>query len=278
MTIGSFQHVVDCISREMTVSSIMTPWDKVDFAHGDTDTPQAKAEADAYIDNNYYSGVPLFESGLVHGVYLRLGLKENTVFHSAEESYFVPSNIGLFDLLGRLRNTGHMIAIVGSQNDPGGWVTYADFGKRPFRVLLFVLVAEVEYLLATALEVTHPNNSWVELIKEKKHRNKLEKEKERAEHWDVCLPLTTFANLEHLIIALGESPATIDLLGETASVIDKLDDIRKLRNRVDHVVKPVIAGPKCIAEVAGHVDLMLQWSQKWPTRLAAVTEGADGKH
>lgn len=178
---------------------------------------------------------------------------------------------------------GRIAVMLGNPDHPQGLVTYADFSKRPARVLLFAIVAEVESLLARAINEAHPDDSWIELVESYKEaaaghhlhpREELAQRKANAMHWDSIMPLTTFAEIGHLVGAVERSQAVIHLLGEDEKLPSRLRSLPGLRNRVAHVVKPVIAGPKQIKSVASQVDLMLEWIKRWEKRLA--TESREG--
>jgi hypothetical protein len=93
------------------------------------------------------------------------------------------------------------------------------------------------------------------------------KRKAAAKSWDTTMPLTTFAEIRHLIEAVGASSKAIDRLGENGEIADKLKSLPDLRNRVAHVVKPIVAGPAKIKSVANQIDLLLGWVDCWSTPL-----------
>ncbi|MDD5720619.1 MAG: hypothetical protein PHQ53_13125, partial [Candidatus Krumholzibacteria bacterium] len=142
----------------------------------------------------------------------------------------------------------------------------------PFRVLLFTIVAEVEYLLATTLDRIHPDDSWIDLLQPTEDRPdpkaELLERKRNACSWDTTMPLTTFAEIGHLIEAVAASPQAIEMLGETGTIADELKSLPDLRNRIAHVVKPVVQGPSEIAKTAKQIDLLLGWIGRWSKRLS----------
>lgn len=263
--LAAFQHTANA-------STIMTPWALVDFVEGEANGPEAKQHARAMMDDHHYSAVPLVWSGELRGVYVRNGPEDSPRFERALPDHFVSPTIGLLDLLTRMRSIPRFVVAIGSVEQPQGWLTYADFSKRPFRVLLFALLAEVEYLLAAAIDRSFPDGEWAKLLAAMPEFNRasvgeLLVRQVEAQHWDVTMPLTTFAEIGHLAAVAGVSKPTQGLLGESERLGQQLKSLSELRNRVAHVVRPIIAGPSQIGSVADQVDLMMGWIDKWSARL-----------
>jgi len=265
---GSLEELLAIIEKHLTAAAIMTPWKQVAVINAEANSPEAKKRAGELMDRNFYSGVPMVCADRVRGVFLRFEPGRNVNFEGTKAEQFVKPDISLLTLIGRMRDTQRIVVGIGSAESPEGWVTYADFSKRPFRVLLFALMAEIEYLLARALDMAYPDDSWIELLPKDENREELQKRQKEAQHWDVLMPLTTFANIGDLIRAMPHSPEALAMLGETAAIDTHLKSIPELRNNVDHVVRPVVRGPKQISSVANQIDLMLEWAKRWTANLA----------
>lgn len=270
---GSLREVIELLNKNMTAQSIMTPWPAVDYVVAERNDPINKAEACKLMDKHQYSAVPVVWESCVIGVYLRHKPGGAPNFEGIRPGHFVDAKVGLLELIQRMRDTQKIAVGVGSAESPVGWLTYADFSKRPFRVLLFTLMAEIEYLLAYTLDIVHPDGSWLELLNRgnseaKDDQAELRKRQKEAEHWDVTMPLTTFAEIGHLIHAIPASEQALCLLGETSAIAKQLRSIPDLRNRVAHVVRPVVAGPKQISSVTKQINLMLEWTQRWSDNLS----------
>ncbi len=67
-------------------------------------------------------------------------------------------------------------------------------------------------LLAAAFDRAYPDDSWINLLGVD-FRDEILARQQAAAHWDVIMPLTTFADLGHLIYAAELSPAVQDLIG-----------------------------------------------------------------
>ena len=230
------------------------------------------------MNRHQYSAVPVVWSSCVIGVYLRHDPGRTPNFEGIRPKHFVDAKLGLLELIRRMRDTQKIAVGIGSSESPVGWLTYADFSKRPFRVLLFALMAEIEYLLAHALDLAHPDGSWLDLLNRgdgeaRDDRKELLKRQQEAKHWDATMPVTTFAEIGHLIHAIPASEQALSLLGETSEVANQFMSIPDLRNRVAHVVRPVVAGPKQISSVAKQIDQMLEWTQRWSDNLSAAPTG-----
>jgi hypothetical protein len=267
---GSLRELLAVIETNLTAAAIMTPWEQVDFVEAKGNTSKAEGRARKLMDRYHYSGVPMVYANTVRGVFLRHDPAPvgRVAFEWIKPEHFVERDIGLVPLIRRMRDNGRTVVGIGSADSPVGWMTYADFSKRPFRVLLFALMAEIEYLLARALDMAHPDDSWIDLLPAEKTTN-LRKQHEKAMHWDVVMPMTTFAEIGDLILFVPASRKALALLGETESIADRLKSIPDLRNRVDHVVRPVVKGPKQVSSVATQIDLMLAWAEQWTANLAA---------
>ncbi len=261
--VGSLHELVGWLETGLATRSIMTPWADVDCVE-----VRDTAAATALMDAHRYSGVPLVcpESGRVLGMYVRGQPGGPAVFDAVQAEHFVEPSLGLVALIRLLRDTKKFVVGVGSAESPLGWLTYADFSKRPFRVLLFAIVAEVEYLLAAAIDRAHPDDTWVHLVPES--APELLRRMADAEHWDVTMPLTTFTDIGHLVSVVGQSPEVRALLNARHDIADKLRSLSQVRNRVAHVVRPVVPGPGQIASVARQIELMLGWISGWTARLA----------
>lgn len=265
--LGSLHDIVDTLQRELVACSIMTPWSEVDAVEGAGPTRQAQAAAGELMDRHHYSGVPLLAGGRVCGVYVRTEPRERPSFEPITPDHFVEPTLALVPLIQRMKESRKVVVGVGSAQAPEGWLTYADFSKRPFRVLLFAIVAEVEYLLAVAIDRAHPADAWVGLLPPDS-QNQLLQQQGAAEQWDVTMPVTTFADIGQLIDAVGRSPEVQALLGVDDRIADRLRSLSQLRNRVAHVVRPIVSGPGRIRSVAKQVALMLGWIDSWTARLA----------
>jgi len=264
---GSLRELLAVIETKLPAAAIMTPWEQVDFVKAEGNTSKAREHARNLMDRYHYSGVPMVCANTVRGVFLRHDPVGRVSFEGIKPEHFIERDIGLVGLIRRMRDTQRTVVGIGSAESPVGWMTYADFSKRPFRVLLFALMAEIEYLLAFALDMAHPDDSWIKLLPEK--TSKFRQSHEKAMNWDAVMPMTTFAEIGDLIRAVPASKKALALLGETESIADRLKSIQDLRNRVVHVVRPVVKGPKQISSVAKQIDLMLAWAKRWTANLAA---------
>lgn len=275
---GSLHDLLSIIEKAVDASSLMTPWAQVESVLGQSNSADTLSKAKSLMEAHHYSGVPLLWEGQVKGIYCRHDPTRGPQFESVRPQQFVEPELGLIDLIRRMRDRQKVVVCVGTQTAPLGWLTYADFSKRPFRVLLFVIVAEVEFLLAEALDRAHSDDSWIDLLpnpgdSSDDARRELQCRKNQAAQWDVTMPLTTFAEIGHLIAAAGGSSLVRAMLDEEDGLGDSLKSLPDLRNRVAHVVKPVVAGPAAIKSVAGQIDQMLAWIKKWSERLESATPG-----
>jgi hypothetical protein len=277
---GSLHDLLAVLERELRVSSLMTPWAHVASITASGNGPESKAAALALMNNHHYSGVPVAWEGVVRGMYLRHAPDAGAQYEGIKPSHFVPPDLSLIQLVRHMRDSGRIAVGVGTPESPLGWLTYADFSKRPFRVLLFAIVAEVECLLAHALDTAHPDDSWAALLpsnpaSDRDERAELLRRQNEANGWDVTMPLTTFADIGHLVRVIPHSPATLSLLGETPDIANQLLTVVDIRNRVAHVVRPVVQGPKQIGVVANQIDMLFAWINNWSSRLAP-NNGARG--
>lgn len=260
--------------RVLPCQLIMTRWESVITVNRQGDRGQEKASAQALMDENSFSSLPVVEHGELHGFYLRHKPHGKIEYENAKADHFFPSEDDVISLLRHMRDNTRFAVLLGDRNNPRGLVTYADFSKRPARVILFAVVAEVEYLLARAIEMVYPDDGWLELVEEtdehgRKPREELAQRKANAKHWDSIMPLTTFAEIGHLVVVVERSQDVVRLLGEDDTLPRRLRSLPDLRNSVAHAVRPVIAGPKRIKSVANQVDLMFQWIDRWEKRLAS---------
>ncbi len=269
----TFAEFLTRFRRVLPCQLIMTPWKEVQGVRG-ANGREVKEQATELMNTHQYSCVPLTKNNTVEGLYLRFNLEDQPEYKGAEPSHFYRSDRDVISLLRHMRDEERIAIVVGDAENPEGLVTYADFSKRPARVILFAVVAEVEYLLARAIDRVHPDDGWLELIEETdKHgrnpREELAQRKASAKQWDSIMPLTTFAEIGHLVGVVERSQDVVRLLGEDDKLPSRLRSLPDLRNSVAHVVRPVIAGPKRIKTVANQVDLMFQWIERWEKRLAS---------
>lgn len=260
---------------------IMTRWESVITVDRQGDRAQEKASAQALMDENSFSSLPAVEHGELHGFYLRHKPHGKIEYENAKADHFFPCEDDVISLLRHMRDNSRFAVLLGDQNNPRGLVTYADFSKRPARVILFAIVAEVEYLLARAIDKLYPDDKWLDLLSNmngvaKRTHKAIAKRKTEADRWDAIMPATTFADIGHLISVVKHLEGIERLLGEDRGLPGRLCELPRLRNRVAHVVKPVIAGPKRIKSVTDQVDLMLQWIDRWETRLASDPREGNG--
>jgi hypothetical protein len=271
---GSLTDLIAVIGHQLTASSLMTPWEEVATIAGEANTRELKEQATELMDRHQFSGVPMVWNEQVRGVYVRHEPDQPPRFQGVRPEHFVGPQVRIVDLVRHMRDTQKVVVGVGAAEAPVGWLTYADFSKRPSRVLLFTIVAEVEYLLACALDIAHPDDSWIDLVPasedpRRDFREELLQRRREAVGWDVNMPLTTFSEIGHLIRAASNSPAVLEMLGEGEDLAVQLLTLPELRNRIAHAVRPVIAGPKQIGVVADQLDRLLGWIAKWPERLNA---------
>jgi hypothetical protein len=278
---GSLRDLLATLQSQLPAASIMTPWSQVQKVQAESNGRETKARARALMDQNQFSAIPMVWSDRVIGVYARRDPMRDPGYEALRPEHFVESNIALIDLIHHMRDCDKVVVGVGSADRPAGWLTYADLSKRPFRVLLFAIMAEVEYLVARSLDVAYPDDSWIELLggddSVRNDQASLRRSKEDALHWDVKMPMTTFANIGQLTHALAASSRALAILGESDQIADSLRSISELRNRVAHAVKPVVDGPGQIKGVADQIDLMLRWITSWTASLAAAAPGLVAK-
>jgi CBS domain-containing protein len=262
------QDLLDLLSSQLGTEAIMTPWHDVEYISAEGNSAQARAAAQELMFSKQYSAVPVMWEDRVVGVYFAHDPGRTPRYENLRDDHFVPNAQPLFQLIERMAASDRVAVGVGTPERPVGWVTYADFSKRPFRVLLFTLLAEIEFLMAHALDVAHPDGSWVDYLPvaaegERDHQAELLRRQQEALHWDVTMPLTTFAEIGHLIHGLAGSTTARRLLGLTPEDVSRLRDIPELRNRVSHVVKPIVAGPKQIKITASRIQCLLNWAESW---------------
>ena len=261
---------------------IMTPWAEVKTVKRQEDRAEETNTARAMMDADSFSGLPVVENGDLKGLYLRFKPGEAIQYENTKADHFFPCDRDVLSLLRHMRDGERVTVLLGNPTKPRGLVTYADFSKRPARVILFAVVAEVEYLLARAVDKLHPNDKWLDLLSSagsdaNKAHKALTKWKEKADHWDATMPATTFAGISHLITAVKHLDGMEHMLDEDCGLSDRLRELPSLRNRVAHAVKPVIAGPGEIKTVADQVDLMFEWIDRWETQLSSdPQEGIGG--
>lgn len=253
----------------------MTPWQHVDYVTGRRESDSARQRAVEIMDKYKYSGVPLVAGATVVGAFVRTSPTSNAMYQAASPAMFVGPRCDALDVLQLLNERKRSVLVVGTAVKPRGWVTYADFTKRPVRVLLFAMISEIEHLLASLLDAAHPDESWPRYIPRAANARRspfqiLQQEQRRAEDWDVTMPLSCFATLSQLVAAACHSPALCRQLDDDPNVILRLKRVTALRNRVAHIVKPVIAGPTQIQGIASVVLDMLTWISRWPKVLNSV--------
>jgi hypothetical protein len=268
----SLRNFLDHIQSSARVESVMTPWTMVDFVEAESVDKAVKFRAKDLMDRNHYSGVPLLWIGEYRGMFVRNNPSGTPRFERPKADHFVERTLGLIELIRQLRDTQRVVVGVGTPLRPSGWLTYADLSKRPFRVLLFALVAEVEYLLAEVIDRVFPDDDWPKVLLaddgfSRESVGELLVRRVEAAHWDVVMPLTTFAEIGHLAGVVGASRQVQAFLGVNETVKNQLKSLSELRNRVAHVVRPIVAGPSQISGVANQIDLMLGWIDTWSDRL-----------
>lgn len=275
----TFHDFITRFRKVLPCRLIMTPWDEVKTVDRQGDRAGEKKSAQTLMDENSFSSLPVVEEGELRGLYIRLDPNGKTEYENTKGDHFFPYEKDVLSLLRHMWDTQRFAVLLGDSDNPQGLVTYADFSKRPARVILFAVVAEVEYLLARAIDRVHPDDGWLALLDEHGGNpgKDLAQRKEDAKHWDTIMPLTTFAEIGHLVGVVERSQEVVRLLGEDDRLPTRLRSLPDLRNRVAHVVKPVIAGPKQIKSVASQVDLMLGWIERWEDRLLTdQREGSGG--
>lgn len=282
---GSLHDLLKHLHEGFPCSSIMTPWDQVRCVDGQEDGPPAQGMARSLMEANEFSAVPLVTDRRVYGMYRRDDPRGAIVFEDAHPEQFFTADNDVISLLFEMKERSRFAALLGAESDPIGLVTYADFSKRPARVILFALVSEVEYFLARAIDEVYPDDTWVDLIEplddEERHpRDVLLERKRVAKSWDTTMPLTSFAEVGHLARVVEGSNAVRELLSEDDRFPRRLKSLPDLRNRVAHAVKPIVAGPRLVKSVAGQVALMLKWierwEQQWARRAAEVANATAG--
>lgn len=263
-SVTSLRRFINQQESGLTAAAIMTSWESVNCINAPKDSPEIRDQASALMREHHYSVVPLVSGGKVIGVYKRYAPGKPVNYRGICSSFFLDDTVSMLAMLRHMRDEDRIAVIIGQPDAPQGWVTYADFSQRPFRVLLFAIVAEAEHLLACAFDEAYPNDSWVNSL-EASYRDAILKRKEEAAHWDAVMPVTTFADLGNLVHAVEDSQKVQELIGPLDT--NRLRMLSDLRNRVVHVVKPVIPGPKRIKNVADDVDQLLAWIDEWEARL-----------
>lgn len=271
---AGFDALLADLASRVTCASIMTPWCDVECVVGEHNR-ETKAQATRVMDAGRYSTVPLVdEAGVVRGRYIRWTPEGSVTFENTQAHHFAPAGADAFSLLARMAEHNQIAMGVGDAENahaPLGWITFADFSKRPFRLLLFMIVAEVEYLLARAIDEQHPDDSWLQLhdALPVHERQELSVRREEARDWDALMPLTTFADIGHLVRVAYASPAVRERLGLVEGEGDRMRALSDLRNRVAHTVRPVVAGPGAIQTMAATVRMLRELIARWNSASAS---------
>lgn len=265
---AGFDALLRDLAASVTCESIMTPWRDVERVTG-AHSRETKQRATAMMDAGRYSSVPLIDcagaGGAVRGRYIRWTPEGSIAFEHSQPHHFVAGATDAFSLLARMAEHKQIAMTVGDAQKPVGWITFADFSKRPFRLLAFVIVSEAEYLLARAIDQLHPKDGWLEFAGAlpKDEVADLLKRRDEAREWDALMPLTTFADIGQLARVASASPKVCARLGLIEGDGNRLRLIADMRNRVAHTVRPVVAGPGAIQTTAAHVRLLRELIERW---------------
>lgn len=265
---AGFDALLADLAGRVTCASIMTPWSAVERVVGEH-CRETKEQATRQMDAGRYSSVPLTdEAGVLRGRYIRWSPAGSVAFEHAQPHHLAPPAADAFSLLARMAEHNQIAMCVGDAQSaaaPLGWITFADFSKRPFRLLMFAIVSEVEYLLARAIDERHPGDKWLEIADAlpAAERDDLIARREAARDWDAIMPLTTFADIGHLVRVAYASPAVRERLGLVEGESDRMRALSDLRNRVAHTVRPVVAGPGAIQTMAATVRMLRELIARW---------------
>ncbi len=181
---SSLQDLREIFERSMTVKDIAESL--VSFDEG-----RSAEEVRKFMEDNDYDVVGIRVGGVISKYARREDVTAGKVGAYAvpfEPSRPLPEVTPLSDVLQALRDPPHL-AFVTVLGQVGGIVTKGDLQKMPVRMWLFALVSLIEMHMLRLIRETYQNNSWIDLVSEKrlKDAQKLFDERQlRNEAIDLC--------------------------------------------------------------------------------------------
>jgi hypothetical protein len=157
----------------------------------------------------------------------------------------------------------HRFFIVNQANKPVGLVTPADLNKAPVRLVLYVLIAEIEAKLRRLIEREFPNESWTDYLDDAVLK-RVDGLRSRDKKDNVELDRVYYLEFSELLQILGDSRIS-DTMGFTR---DRFQQVRKSLNklRVDVMhTKPLFAaGKQPYSVFRGQLELALNFAGRIP--------------
>src|SRR5438093_2854731 len=150
------------LTRRVTVRDIMTPRSR--FVGCGLDS--SAKDALSILAKNDFDQMPVIESARIMGYVMRDDLAQNSTgivklsMKRIEIDRLSSSNTSVVKILPRIVQDRFFYVLEGSTIT--GLVTYADFDKRPVRVLLYLLLSSMESCLLKLMRLYNPDVShWL---------------------------------------------------------------------------------------------------------------------
>ncbi len=259
------------LTRRATVRDIMTPRSRFR-----TCTPDSTVEETlATMRKDDYDQMPVTEGAEIVGYVLRDDLKKA---HGESVKPFTrpvslenlrSCNTTIVTVLSRIVQDRFFFVLYGSEIV--GLVTYADFDKRPVRVLLYLLFSNMESsLLRLMKEYDADVSHWLQHLNANQRREVKGWHKRRKEEGMELDELDCFS-LSHAFTAVIKEPKLLDEIGDQHRLGD-FEGLVDLRNKVSHSGLDVAARLDQLDQLIGSKRRLLEIQDELDNALRGLTQ------
>jgi hypothetical protein len=262
MRYDSFDKALKLLSGSVRVEHIMTPEEDLDCSSLVSDISNARELS----NKTGYDVIPIRNDGKISSYYERksddiLEIKLRNVISSGS----AVSNCF------RLFHDGKFF-FVNSENSVVGFVNHADLDKPPVRLLFYVLLCKLEYVLMKLITRAHKNDSWTDLLSHER-REKIRQVLDARKKQGLEVDLANCLNLSDIFAIVLNSIDLLKVLDfASRSQCEKaFGGLVQLRNDVMHATSPTLLaeGSEKLLERLEKLEEMTQRSEK------ALAEAAD---
>lgn len=241
MVLSRFEKFLRSVAESITVKHVMTPRSMFSYCK----PGERISAALGRMENKNIDVEPLIQDGRIDSFVLRTKLRQVesslTCKEAAEKisiNQVISEETRIETLLSLFMKQDFFFVI--GQTEVTGIVTYADLNSKPVRVLLYILISELESLLLSKIKEEFEDGRYLDLLGEDPKR-KVKAGYEKSRKGNAEISMEQYLTTSDIVNIVSKSRLRNKLGYLSRSQAEKhLGPLVKLRNEVMHPCRPLV--------------------------------------
>lgn len=242
MVLSGFEKFLRSVAESLTVKHVMTLKSMFSYCK-----PEERISTTlARMEEKNIDVEPLLQNGTIDSFVLRTKLREMessltcqevankiSINHAISEETRIETLLSLF--------TKQDFFFVIGQTEITGIVTYADLNSKPVRVLLYILISELESLLLSKIREEFEDEKYLDLLGEDQKR-KVKAGYKKSKKGNAEISIDQYLTTSDIMNIISKSKLRNKLGYSSRSQAEKyLGPLVELRNEVMHPCRPLVS-------------------------------------